>query len=131
MATNILKITKECNTQAKYLAYLKKLRWGKTVICPYCEKSKVRERKSQPYQYFCKSCKQQFSLFTHTIFEGSRLPLPQWFATIGLMLNAKSGMSAKEVERNLGVTYKTAYYTCMRVRIGMLIERATKLHGIL
>ena len=130
MATNILKLTKEYDTQAKCLSYLKSLRWGKTVKCPYCESDKIRERKSQPYQYFCKSCKKQFSVFTGTIFEGSRLQLPKWFATIGLMLNAKSGMAAKEVERNLGVSYKTAYYTCMRVRIGMLMPN-TKLNGII
>ena len=46
------------------------------------------------------------------------------------MLNAKSGVSAKEIERNTGVTYKTAYYACMRVRIGMLIDD-TKLNGII
>ena len=88
MATNILKLTKEYDTQAKCLLYLKKLRWQKAVTCPYCEKDKIRERKSQPYQYFCKSCKQQFSIFTGTIFEGSRLPLPKWFATIDLFHNS-------------------------------------------
>ncbi len=131
MSTNILKITKQYDTQAKCLSYLKSLRWGKTVKCPNCESDKIRERKSQPYQYFCKNCKKQFSVFTGTIFEGSRLPLPKWFAAMGLMLNAKSGMAAKEVERNLGVSYKTAYYTCMRVRIGMLMEHTSKLTGII
>ncbi|MHB8403793.1 MAG: IS1595 family transposase [Bacteroidia bacterium] len=65
-----------------------------------------------------------------TIFESSRLPLPKWFTIIGLVLNAKSGIAAKEIERNVGCTYKTAYYIAMRIRIGMLMPD-TKLHGII
>ena len=65
-----------------------------------------------------------------TIFEETRLPLPIWFQGIALMLNAKSSMSAKEIQRNLGITYKTAYYVCMRIRIGMLMPE-TKLNGII
>jgi transposase-like protein len=58
------------------------------------------------------------------------MELPKWFQIITLMLNAKSSISAKEIERNLGVTYKTAYYACMRIRIGMLMPE-TKLNGII
>jgi transposase-like protein len=65
-----------------------------------------------------------------TIFESTRLPLPKWFMIIATTLNNKSGISAKEIQRNYGLTYKTAYYVCMRIRIGMLMED-TALHGIL
>ena len=65
-----------------------------------------------------------------TIFESSRLPLPDWFVIIGLVLNAKSGLAAMEIMRNVGCTYKTAYYAAMRIRIGMLMPD-TKLHGII
>jgi len=65
-----------------------------------------------------------------TIFEHSRLSLPEWFTIIALMLNAKRGMSAKEIQRHTAVTYKTAYYTAMRIRTGML-EPDTKLDGII
>ena len=130
MATNILNITKEFNTQAKCLLYLEKLRWGKTVKCPFCGDTKIRRIKNQRGQYFCKTYKKQFSVFTDTIFEGTLLPLPKWFASIALTLNAKSGISAKEIQRNIGLTYKTAYYTCMRIRIGMLMPD-TKMNGII
>jgi transposase-like protein len=69
-------------------------------------------------------------VFTDTIFEGTRLPLPTWFQIIGTMLNAKTGISAKEIQRSTGVTYKTAYYTCMRVRVGMLMPE-TILDGMI
>lgn len=130
MAVNLLEIQKKYNTQAKCLVLLKELRWGKTVKCTHCEKNKVKIVDKQKYRYFCENCKAQFSLFTDTIFEGTLLPLPTWFQIIALMLNAKTGMSAKEIQRNTGVTYKTAYYTCMRVRIGMLMPE-TMLNGMI
>jgi transposase-like protein len=58
------------------------------------------------------------------------MPLHKWFYVIASMLNSKSGISAKELQRNYGLTYKTAYYAAMRVRIGMLMPN-TQLHGIL
>lgn len=130
MATNLINISKQYDTQVKCLNYLIKLRWGKTVTCPFCEKSRVRVVKSYAGRYFCQACKKQFSVFTNTIFEGTRLPLPKWFLLIGSILNAKSGKSAKEIQRDYGGSYKTSYYAAMRVRIGMLMPD-TKLNGII
>ncbi|MHB8402754.1 MAG: transposase, partial [Bacteroidia bacterium] len=70
MATNIINTVKKYDTQAKCLSYLQKLRWGKTVKCPICLKNKVRSVGTKQGQYFCKICKEQFSIFTGTIFEG-------------------------------------------------------------
>ncbi|WP_369074223.1 IS1595 family transposase [Confluentibacter sediminis] len=91
---------------------------------------KVKPIKTEQGRYSCKNCKRSFSVLVGTIFEETRLSLPKWFQIITLMLNAKSSMSAKETERNIDVTYKTAYYTCMRVRVGILMPE-TKLNGII
>ena len=130
MSVNILTLSKKYNTQAKCLSLLEKIRWGKTVTCPYCESSKTKTAKNEAGRHSCRNCKRTFSVFIDTIFEGTRLPLPKWFMIIGTVLNAKSGMAAKEIQRNYGVTYKTAYYVAMRLRIGMLMQN-TELHGIL
>ncbi len=130
MATNLREIQLKYNTQQKCLNLLEQLRWGKNITCPYCEKKEIRVVDTLKKRYFCKSCNEQFSLFTDTIFEGTLLELPIWFQIIALMLNAKSGMSAKEIQRNIGVTYKTAYYIAMRIRVGMLQEN-TCLNGII
>lgn len=127
---NLSEVNKNYNTQAKCLNLLQKLRWGKTVICTFCGSKSTKPIKSEQGRHSCKNCKKSFSVLVSTIFEDSRLPLPKWFQIITLMLNAKSGVSAKEIERNTGVTYKTAYYACMRVRIGMLMDE-TKLNGII
>ena len=127
---NLLQIQKKYNTQAKCLKLLEKLRWGKDVKCPYCDSKRITKAKSHKTRHSCRNCKTSFSVFVDTIFEDTRLPLPTWFVIIGLMLNNKSGLSAKEIQRNTGVTYKTAYYTAMRVRIGMLMDN-TELSGII
>lgn len=127
---NLIEVSKNYNTQAKCLKLLEQLRWGKTVKCTFCESKNVKSIKSEQGRYTCKNCKKSFSVIVGTIFEETRLSLPKWFQIITLMLNAKSGISAKEIQRNLGITYKTAYYACMRIRIGMLIDD-TKLNGII
>lgn len=65
-----------------------------------------------------------------TIFEASKLPLPKWFMLVGLMLNAKKGISAMEIQRHLGTTYKSAWYSAMRIRCAM-IDQIDMLEGIL
>ncbi len=64
-----------------------------------------------------------------TIFESSKLPLQKWFMLIALMLNARKGVSSMELHRHLGVTYKTAWYSAMRVRCAM-IDETILLEGI-
>ncbi|WP_339841172.1 IS1595 family transposase [uncultured Maribacter sp.] len=127
---NILEVQKKYNTQLKCLKLLEKLRWGKVVKCPYCASKETSRQKTDKTRHSCKNCKRSFSVLVDTIFEDTRLPLPKWFALITLMLNSKSGISAKELQRNIGGSYKTSYYAAMRVRIGMLIQN-TKLNGMI
>lgn len=130
MGVNLITISKKYNTQAKCLKLLETIRWGKTVKCPYCGSKVTRKVKSETGRHACNNCKRSFTVFIDTIFEGTRLPLPQWFMLIGSVLNSKSGVSAKELQRNYEMSYKTAYYTAMRIRVGMLLPD-TQLHGIL
>jgi transposase-like protein len=127
---NLAEVNKNYNTQAKCLKLLEQIRWGKNVKCTFCDSNNVKSIKTEQGRYTCRNCNKSFSVIVGTIFEETRLELPKWFQVITLMLNAKSSMSAKEVERNMGFTYKTAYYVCMRIRIGMLMPE-TKLNGII
>lgn len=116
----IIEIHKKFNTNKKCLDYLEKLRWPKFVTCPKCHSKHVIRLKSQQGRFHCYSCKTTFSVITDTIFEHTRLSLPKWFVIIGLMLNAKKGIAAKQIMRDVGLTYKTAWYSAMRVRCGMI-----------
>ncbi len=88
------------------LELLRKTTLGKTVKCPYCGSEKNHCYKNRKNRHKCYDCKRSFSVLIDTIFEDTCLPLSNWFIAIGLMLNRKSGIASKEIQRNIGVTYK-------------------------
>lgn len=139
---NIFEIQEKYNTHLKCIRHLEAVRWGEKPICVYCgadtisERGKIRRfrknRELKEYKtprYHCNNCNRDFSVLTGTIFEASKLPLPKWFALIAEMLNARKGISAMNLHRNLGITYKTAWFSAMRVRCAML-DQASMLEGI-
>lgn len=127
---NLVQIQKKFDTQAKCLKYLEKLRWGKNVTYSYCDSKRTIKAKSEKGRHYCYNCKRSLTVFIGTIFEGTRLPLPTWFLTIGLMLNAKTGKSAQEIKRQTGVTLKIAWLIAMKIRCAM-ISKKTQLRGVL
>ena len=117
---NIVSITKKFGTLSKCYHYLEKIRWGRKPVCPYCNSKRTVQLKKEPFRHHCYECHKSFSVTVGTIFEDSRLPLNKWFLVAGLMANAKQGISAKEIQRNVGTTYKTAWYSAMRIRCCMI-----------
>ena len=117
---NIFQIQKRFGTKEKCIAHLEKVRWDGNPVCPHCKGSSVTKRKTRRFYYRCNKCERDFTVQYGTIFEASKLPLPKWFQIIGLMLNARKGISAMQLMRNVGVTYKSAWYTAMRVRCAMV-----------
>lgn len=126
---NLIEVTKNFNTQNKCIKHLEKVRWGSKPVCVHCRSKNVSPRKNRKHYYHCNKCKRDFTVLYGTIFESSKLPLPEWFAVITLMLNARKGISAMNIMRDVGITYKTAWYTAMRVRCAML-DQPTMLEGI-
>lgn len=127
---NLIQIQKKYGTQAKCLKHLENVRWGKTVLCPYCNSKRTIRAKSEKGRHHCYNCKRSFTVFVGTIFEDTRLELPTWFMIMGIVLNAKMGISAKQISRQIGCTLKTAWFTAMKIRCAM-IHKKTQLHGIL
>ena len=111
-------------SQEKCIQLLKEIRWGDAVKCTSCNSDKVRLTCEEKQRYTCKKCREQFSIFTNTIFEGTLISLPKWFRIIQLIQESKNHITAKEIQRKIGVTYKTAYYAGMRVRIGMYLPKS-------
>ncbi len=93
------------------------LRWPDGVRCPRCEHDKVWE--TARAQYECSRCSYRFSVLSGTIFHDTKLPLQKWFLAIAIMVEAKKGISASQLKRTLGVSYKTAWYLCHRIRAAM------------
>lgn len=138
---NIRQAHEKFATDEQCLGYIEKMRWPDGVVrCPECggkEISKV-ERKSDSknkrgWFYLCleKTCHNQFSPTSGTIFHDTHLPLIVWFQAITLMLNAKKGISAAQLQRDLGIGgYKTAWYLNHRIREAMAEGDIPKLGGI-
>lgn len=110
----------ECRT------FLEKQRWPNGPICPKCGATepyhitrKSRTKNVVQSLYRCRACKRQFTATVGTIFEDSHVPLSKWFAAIYLMCSSKKGVSAHQLHRTLGITYKSAWFMCHRVREAM------------
>ena len=116
------------DTDQKCLSYLEDLRWGMSKKCPHCGSDKIRHYAVEK-RYVCNNCLKKFSLANGTMFEHSRYPLTDWFKVIVLILNAKQGISAKNIMANMNCSYKTAWYLAMRVRCAM-IEQDIQLQNI-
>lgn len=89
---------------------LEAVRWPKGFSCPRCHGSAhyvVRDGVRKVFQ--CQSCRHQASLIAGTVFQGSKLPLTTWFLAIYLISQAKTGLSALALKRQLGVSYPTAW----------------------
>ncbi|HTB99574.1 MAG TPA: IS1595 family transposase [Ferruginibacter sp.] len=127
---SVFSINSKFNTKSKCYKHLEKVKWNNTPICPHCDSDRITKRKTRKFYYHCNSCNKDFTVLYGTIFEDSKLPLPKWFMLVSMMLNARKGISAKEISRHLGVTYKTAWYSAMRVRCAM-IDEAPLLEGII
>ena len=75
--------------------------------------------KTQAGMFLCNDCRDKFTVRTGTVMERCHVPLHKWLLATHLMAASKKGMSAKQMERMLGVTYKTAWFLCHRIREAM------------
>ena len=98
--------------------YLEKIRWPDGVCCPRCGDCSVSEIKTRD-QFDCNGCRYRFSVTSGSIFDNTKLPLKKWFVAIYMMCESKKGISANQLKRTLGVSYKTAWYLCHRIREAM------------
>ncbi len=124
----LIDVTRRFNTEAKCLDYIEKMRWPKGEIgCVHCgEVGRVstitrdtdgKNKRTRVYQ--CLACGKQFSATSGTIFNDTHLPLTKWFLAITLICEAKKGISSKQLERHLGVNYRTAWHLSHRIRAAM------------
>jgi transposase-like protein len=98
--------------------YIERLRWPREITCPRCEKPATAVANRTTYD--CDECHYQFSTTSGTIFHDTHLPLTKWFLATYLLCESKKGMSACQIQRTLGISYKTAWYLCHRIRAAML-----------
>ena len=111
-------------------ALLADLRWPGGVECPRCsEKSRLLWLVSRS-KWHCYACRYQFSVTAGTLFHSSHLPVWKWFVAVHLMLTAPNGVSANELRRTLGGSYKTAWFAAHRIRAAMRGQGADLLRSL-
>jgi len=103
--------------------YLEALHWPHGPVCPHCgsgdDQRRLEGKAHRAGLVQCNSCRQQYTVTVGTVFERSKVPLNKWLLATHLMCASKKGMSAHQLHRMLGVTYKTAWFMAHRIREAM------------
>lgn len=110
---------KKYSTDDKCLEEIKRLRWPNGIECKECEKVTKHYKVKNRTSYACGFCGSHAYPLAGTIFEKTTTPLKLWFYTMFLMIKTRCGVSAKQIERELGVTYKTAWRIAKQIGILM------------
>ena len=138
---NLIDFARHFSDEDRARDFLEKKRWPNGPECPHCGlvneacrltptgKGKTHVRKGV---WKCKSCRKEFTVTVGTIFEGSHIPLHKWLLAYHLLCASKKGMSAHQLHRMLGITYKSAWFMAHRIRHTMSQEPlSSKLAGII
>lgn len=142
---NLSKIAKRYSDEEEAYRLVERIRWPNGPICPHCGvignayylEPKEGNRKTRTGKttyrrvWKCGDCRKQFSVLVGTIFEDSRIPLSKWLLAIHMMCAAKNGVSALELQRTLGIAYRSAWFMAHRIRYAMARPPlADKLQGV-
>lgn len=125
---NIKEFNKKFSTHEVCLDYLFRGKYKNIKKCPECGKKFSYSKVTWRNCYQCAFCSNQIYPMAGTIFQGSSADLKNWFFVIFLFSKSKNGVAAKEIERQLGVTYKCAWRMCNKVRL-LLADDVTMLDG--
>jgi len=113
------------NDETKAREWLEARVWPEGPTCPHCgnaDKAKIKAlegKAHRPGLYQCAECREQFTVTVKTVFERSKIPLTKWLAALFLMTATKKGVSAHQVHRMLGVSYKSTWFMMHRLREAM------------
>jgi len=106
--------------EAKARAWLEARLWPAGPVCPHCgvidQATALKGKSHRAGLYQCNACRKPFSVTVGTLYERSHVPLHKWLGATHLMMASKKGMSALQISRMIGVTYKTAWFMCHRIR---------------
>lgn len=109
--------------EAKARVYFEGLRWPNGPVCPHCAETvrvyRLEGKSTRPGLYHCNACSGAFTVTTGGVMESSHIPLTKWALGFRLIAASKKGVSAHQLHRSLGITYKSAWFMAMRIREAM------------
>jgi transposase-like protein len=124
------------NDETKAREWLEARVWPEGPTCSHCgnaDKGKItalQGKAHRPGLYQCAECREQFTVTVKTVFERSKIPLTKWLAALFLMTASKKGVSAHQVHRMLGISYKSTWFMMHRLREAMRQGGLEPLGGI-
>lgn len=127
-----------CADESAAVEFMEKRRWGSEPCCPHCGGERVYKmtgrdsQREKHYRWRCRECKRQFSVRTGTVFEDSRIPMRHWAFAFWAACASKKGVSAKQIQRQTWLSYKSALFMMHRIRFAMTEDTTTppKLSGV-
>lgn len=137
MKLNTATIAQRIPDEGAAYKLLEELRWGDKPVCPHCgsdrkpyflkpangkDRATRTGTRSARRVWRCAECRKQFSVLTGTIFHGTKIPVRTWLLVVFEMCASKNGVSAREIERKYGLTAKSAWFMCHRIREAMKRE---------
>ena len=114
-----------CADETLAVEFFERIRWGDTPACPRCGDTDVAQMRSRDgsrnarFLWTCHGCKRQFTVRVGTVMEDSAIPFRHWAYAWWAACSSKKGVSAKQMQRMTGVTYKSALFLMHRVRYAM------------
>ena len=121
-----LNLTNEIyNDEDAARAHLEAQLWPNGPVCPHCQSKDVTPLHGKAHRkglHQCNDCREQFSVTVGTVFERSKIPLAKWVLAAHLMAASKKGMSSKQIQRMLGISYKSAWFVMHRLREAMAVD---------
>lgn len=131
---NLIDVFERFPDQESCIEHLERVRWHGTPHCPHCGSVTVKRKKEDGVgrvgRWHCADCKASFKVTHGTVFHGTKIPLQKWFLAISLILNAKKGLSSYQLQRDLDLNQKTAWYILTRIRAEMSKKGGALLQGI-
>ncbi len=119
--------------ETKAREFLEASRWPDGPVCPFCGQldtvKPLNGASMGPGWYYCAECQDKFTVRVGTLYERSHIPLHKWLLASHLMVASKKGISALQLSRMLGITYKSAWFMCHRIREGMTPKKASPIGG--
>ncbi len=127
---SLTEFQKEFPDEASCAAFLFKRRWPDGFVCPSCGGDRAAALKSRAYTFECYGCRRQTSITAGTAMHRTRLALTVWFWAAHLMATHSNGMSARQLEDQLGLTYRTAWLLAQKLRRSMVDPDREPLEGV-
>ena len=133
--TTVTNLLRSLHDKKSCREFLEQQRWNGIPECPHCgfkSEKHYKLKRSGEFNglYKCPDCRRTFTVTVGTVFDGSSVPLIDWFYAIHMLISHKKGISSLQLAKDIGVTKKTAWYMLHRIRRNLIDKKITKFGGV-